>query len=53
MGAIEVLGDIGNVLASRITPALMAGKKFSSKEYSIGLGALVPAMRMSCLCSAK
>ena len=32
MGSIEVLGDIGNVLASRITPALMAGKKFSSKE---------------------
>jgi len=42
-GSIEVLGHIGNVLASRVTPELMAGKKFSSKEYSIGLGALGPS----------
>ena len=42
-GSIEVLGHIGNVLASRITPDLMVGKKFSAKEYSIGLGALGPS----------
>lgn len=41
-GAIEVLGDIEDVLASRITVDQVVAKKFSAKEYSLGLGALGP-----------
>ena len=38
--AIEVLGDIGDVLASRITPRPIRSKKFSETAYSVGLGGL-------------
>lgn len=38
--SVEVLGNIEDVLASRVTENLVRSKKFSSKEYSIGLGGL-------------
>ena len=42
-GAIEVLGNIEDVLAARITVDQVVPKKFSAKEYSLGLGALGPS----------
>ena len=39
-GAILVMGDVKDVLYSRVTPAHMRSKKFSETEYSIGLGGL-------------
>jgi len=39
-GFIEVVGDIQDVLAARISPSLVCSKAFSKTEYSIGLGAL-------------
>jgi len=39
-GVVEVLGNIEDVLASRVTKDLVRFKKFSAKEYSIGLGGL-------------
>lgn len=39
-GFIEIVGDIQDVLAARITPGHVRSKPFSSTEYSIGLGAL-------------
>jgi anti-anti-sigma factor len=39
-GAIEVLGDVRDVLHARITPAHLCSKRFSETEYSIGLGGL-------------
>lgn len=41
-GAIEVLGNIEDVLASRITEDQVVPRKFSAMEYSLGLGALGP-----------
>ncbi len=38
--AIEVMGHVEDVLACRTTPASVRSKSFSSKEYSLGLGAL-------------
>jgi anti-anti-sigma factor len=38
--AIEVLGDVRDVLHARITPAHLCSKRFSETEYSIGLGGL-------------
>jgi len=38
--AVEVLGNVEDVLHSRINAGLLRSKRFSSKEYSIGLGAL-------------
>ncbi len=43
-GGIGVLGQIGDVLASRITEAEVQPRTFSSTEYSIGLGALGPSV---------
>jgi len=43
-GNIEVLGSIQNVLEANITPDKVSAKKFSTKEYSIGLGALGPSV---------
>ncbi len=42
-GAIEVLGHIEDVLASRITAAHVKSKPFSAKEFSLGLGAMGPS----------
>jgi anti-anti-sigma factor len=39
-GAIEILGHIDDVLESRVTEDLLESKTFSSKGYSLGLGAL-------------
>lgn len=39
-GSIEIVGDIGDVLSSRITPGHIRSKKFFETEYSIGLGGL-------------
>jgi len=39
-GSLKVMGDVRDVLYSRITPAHIASKPFSQTEYSIGLGAL-------------
>lgn len=39
-GAVEIVGDIVNVLSAAITPAHVCSKRFSQKEYSIGLGSL-------------
>ena len=39
-GAIEVLGDVRDVLHARLTPAHLCSKLFSETEYSIGLGGL-------------
>ena len=39
-GAILVMGDVKDVLYSRVTPAHMRSKRFSETEYSIGLGGL-------------
>jgi anti-anti-sigma factor len=39
-GAVEVLGDVRDVLHSRITPAHLCSKQFSETEFSIGLGGL-------------
>ncbi len=39
-GAIEVMGDVKNVLYSRITESHLCSKLFSKTEYSIGLGGL-------------
>lgn len=41
-GAIAVLGNIEDVLASRITEDQVVPRKFSAMEYSLGLGALGP-----------
>lgn len=38
--AIEILGDIQDVLMSRLTPRHIRSKKFFETEYSIGLGGL-------------
>lgn len=43
-GTIEVLGSIQNVLAATITAESIKAKKFSAKEYSIGLGGLGPSV---------
>lgn len=43
-GAIEVLGHIEDVLASRITAAHVKSKRFSAKEFSLGLGAMGPSV---------
>ncbi|MDX2080737.1 MAG: STAS domain-containing protein [Terrimicrobiaceae bacterium] len=43
-GAIEVLGHIEDVLASRITAAHVKSKPFSAKEFSLGLGAMGPSV---------
>lgn len=43
-GYIDVLGSIQHVLESGITPERVCSKKFSAKEYSIGLGALGPSV---------
>jgi anti-anti-sigma factor len=40
IGAIEVVGDVRDVLHARITPAHLCSKQFSQTEYSIGLGGL-------------
>ncbi len=42
-GAIEVLGHIDDVLASRVTEDMLKAKRFSAKGYSLGLGALGPS----------
>lgn len=39
-GAVEILGDVKDVLYSRVTPAHLCSKRFSETEYSIGLGGL-------------
>jgi len=39
-GFIEILGDISDVLYSRITPGHLSSKRFFETEYSIGLGGL-------------
>jgi len=39
-GVIEVLGDISDVLYSRVTPGQLSSKLFFETEYSIGLGGL-------------
>lgn len=39
-GKVKVLGDIQDVLYSKITPSHIASKKFNETEYSIGLGGL-------------
>lgn len=39
-GAIEVLGHIDDVLASRVTEGTLRAKQFSAKGYSLGLGGL-------------
>jgi len=43
-GAIEVMGHIEDVLASRITPELVHSKTFFATEYSLGLGAMAPSV---------
>ncbi len=43
-GHIEVLGRIQHVLEASITPEHVWAKNFSSKEYSIGLGAMGPSV---------
>lgn len=43
-GRIEVLGSIEDVLEARITPEHVRAKRFSAKEYSIGLGGLGPSV---------
>ena len=40
IGVIEVLGDISDVLWSRVTPSHLKSKLFFDTEYSIGLGGL-------------
>ncbi|MEO5361527.1 MAG: STAS domain-containing protein [Nitrospirota bacterium] len=39
-GAIEILGNVDDVLYSKITLNHLASKRFSKTEYSIGLGGL-------------
>lgn len=39
-GVIHILGDVKNVLYSRITVSDLCSKRFSETEYSIGLGGL-------------
>jgi len=39
-GAIQVMGDVKDVLYSRITESHLCSKLFSKTEYSIGLGGL-------------
>ena len=39
-GVLEVLGDISDVLYSRVTPGHLRSKLFFETEYSIGLGGL-------------
>ena len=39
-GVIDVLGDISDVLYSRVTPSQLSSKLFFETEYSIGLGGL-------------
>lgn len=50
-GNVEVLGRLDDVLNARITPERMWAKRFSAKEYSLGLGALGPDVEsvMPCL----
>lgn len=40
LGAVEILGDVKDVLYARITPAHLCSKRFMETEYSIGLGGL-------------
>jgi anti-anti-sigma factor len=39
-GQVLVLGSVNDVLNCRVTPELMRSKRFSSTEYSLGLGGL-------------
>ncbi|HOW96506.1 MAG TPA: STAS domain-containing protein [Kiritimatiellia bacterium] len=39
-GAVEVLGDVRDVLHARVTPDQLLSKRFFETEYSIGLGGL-------------
>ncbi|MBU1693201.1 MAG: STAS domain-containing protein [Verrucomicrobia bacterium] len=39
-GAVEVLGDVRDVLHARVTPQDLLSKRFFETEYSIGLGGL-------------
>ena len=39
-GAVEILGDVKDVLYARLTPAQLCSKRFLETEYSIGLGGL-------------
>ena len=39
-GAVEVLGDVRDVLHARVTPQHLLSKRFFETEYSIGLGGL-------------
>ncbi|CAN5627481.1 hypothetical protein BH09VER1_BH09VER1_14410 [soil metagenome] len=43
-GGLEVLGNIEDVLAARISAEMVKAKKFSSKAYSLGLGGLGPSV---------
>jgi len=43
-GAIEVLGDIADVLGAKVTPERVWAKPFSAKEFSIGLGGMGPSV---------
>jgi len=38
--ALSVLGRMGDVLRAQVTPEMLALKRFSEAEYSIGLGAM-------------
>ncbi len=38
--AVEILGDVKDVLYARVTPAHLCSKRFSETMYSIGLGGL-------------
>lgn len=39
-GKVKVLGDIKDILYSKITPSHIASKSFNETEYSIGIGGL-------------
>lgn len=43
-GSVEVLGDVEDVLWSRVTADRMYRKTFSAKAYSLGLGGLGPGV---------
>lgn len=43
-GAIEILGHIEDVLASRVDASHVRSKAFFAKEYSLGLGAMAPSV---------
>lgn len=44
-GAIEILGHIEDVLASRVNASHVRSKAFFAKEYSLGLGAMAPSVQ--------